>query len=382
MASTRSPVLWSGSVRLAHGWILVRGPSLSKALVREFIRPAVRAIPCSMARRLGPCRISLPAEVASGVASRWTMTDGGLEVTVSTAGLEEHDVAMELLLCLGQGLWERLSDGELRAYWMLLNDEIIAGIEGEIDEQALEEKRSLFESRAHANNAKRLTGYCRASFAGTVAEYVHSLWHEVTVRTGPDYLPVEPLRRRLELMERWFPPNRGYRLFHAALHRAGPRGGLPRSQRGDPASSAAGTEGHASVTMILSWLYAGGSLCSGPTGGIGVDHGRDQDMRITTLRRLLVDVETSRRTGTVLARLPHDFADCQVRRAEVDANHTHRTGSRTTNFNNVERAAHLFVSRITPHAILAVVIYQEVNFFRTKSVMPRENAVNLVNKRL
>jgi hypothetical protein len=51
------------------------------------------------------------------------MTSGGLEVSVTTAGLEEHDVAMELLLCLGQGLWERLSDAELRAYWMLLNDE-------------------------------------------------------------------------------------------------------------------------------------------------------------------------------------------------------------------------------------------------------------------
>jgi hypothetical protein len=63
-----------------------------------------------------------------------------------TEGIEEHDVAMEVLLYLGQGLWERLADGELRAYWMLLCDEISMGIEGEIDEQALEEKRSLFES--------------------------------------------------------------------------------------------------------------------------------------------------------------------------------------------------------------------------------------------
>ena len=143
MASTRSPL------RLAHGWTLVRGPSLSAALVREFIRPAVRAVPSSLARRLGSCRISLPSEVASGVASRWTMANGGLEVSVTTVGIEEHDVAMELLLCLGQVLWERLSDGELRAYWMLLCDEISMGIEGEIDEQALEEKRSLFESRSH-----------------------------------------------------------------------------------------------------------------------------------------------------------------------------------------------------------------------------------------
>jgi hypothetical protein len=216
MASTRSPL------RLAHGWTLVRGSIPSEALVREFMRPAVRAVPSSLARRLGSCRISLPPEVSSGVASRWTTANSGLEVSVTTAGIEEHDVAMELLLCLGQRLWERLSDAELRAYWMLLCDEIGMGIEGEIDEQALEEKRSLFESRSHAANVKRLTGYGRASFAGTVAEYVHCLWHEVTVRTGPDYLPVAPLRRRLELMARWFPPNRGYRLFPAALRRAGP----------------------------------------------------------------------------------------------------------------------------------------------------------------
>src|ERR1039458_6315376 len=192
MASTRSPL------RLAHGWTLVRGPRLSAALVREFIRPAVRAVPSSLARRLGSCRISLPPEVASGVASRWTTANGGLEVTVRTAGVEEHDVAMELLLCLGQGLWERLADGELRAYWMLLCDEISTGIEGGVDEQALEEKRSLLGSRAHALSRQQLARYGRAAFAGTVAEYVHCLWHEVTVRTGPDHLPVEPLRRRLE----------------------------------------------------------------------------------------------------------------------------------------------------------------------------------------
>ena len=132
-----------------------------------------------MARRLGSCRISLPPEVASGVASRWTAANGGLEVSVTTAGIEEHDVAMELVLCLGQALWERLSDGQLREYWLVLDQEIRAGISGEIDEQALEEKRSLFESRSHANNVKRLTGYGRASFTGTVAEYVHCLWHEV-----------------------------------------------------------------------------------------------------------------------------------------------------------------------------------------------------------
>ena len=173
-----------------------------------------------MARRIGACRISLAAEAAADVTSQWTITNSGLEVSVTTTGFEEHDVAMELLLCLGQALWERLSDRELRAYWMLLCDEISMGIEGEIDERALEEKRTLFESRSHANSGRRLTPYGRSSFAGTAAEYVHSLWHEVTIRTGPDYLPALPLRRRLELMARWFPPDRGYRLFPAVRVRS------------------------------------------------------------------------------------------------------------------------------------------------------------------
>ncbi len=33
----------SGSSRLAHGWKLLRTASPSEALLREFIRPAVRA---------------------------------------------------------------------------------------------------------------------------------------------------------------------------------------------------------------------------------------------------------------------------------------------------------------------------------------------------
>jgi hypothetical protein len=82
---------------LAHGWTLVRGPSISAALVREFIRPAVRAAPSSMAARLGSCRISLREEVAAGVTSRWTIANDGLKVSATTAGCEEHDVAMELL---------------------------------------------------------------------------------------------------------------------------------------------------------------------------------------------------------------------------------------------------------------------------------------------
>jgi hypothetical protein len=56
----------SGPLRLAHGWTLSRGSGISEELVREFIRPAVRALPSSMARRLGSCRISLLVEAEAG----------------------------------------------------------------------------------------------------------------------------------------------------------------------------------------------------------------------------------------------------------------------------------------------------------------------------
>ncbi|MGP8247566.1 MAG: hypothetical protein ACLQVN_24025 [Bryobacteraceae bacterium] len=175
-----------------------------------------------MVRRLGACHIAIPGETDPEEASRWTLTRNALEVSVAMAGMEDHDVAMELLLCLGQALWEKLSDMELRVYWELLHQEVSAGVEGEIDERALEEKRALYAERSYGRCVRQLTRYGRASFAGTAAEYVHCLWHQVTVRAGPDYLPAPALRRRLKLLARWFPPDRGQLLFPTSRRRGRP----------------------------------------------------------------------------------------------------------------------------------------------------------------
>jgi len=210
-------------LRLAHEWTLSGDLCIPETLIRGFIRPAVCAVPSAMAHRLGPSRISLVAQAEPGVTSMWTTSTGTLEVSVTTGESEEHDIAMELLVCLGQALWERLSLAEMQAYWMILHDEIASGVEGEIDEQALDAKLSLFGSARQASSARQLERYGIASFAGTAAEYVHCLWHDVSIRVGKEYLPPEPLRRRLELLARWFPPDRGHRLFprvqrHSRVH--------------------------------------------------------------------------------------------------------------------------------------------------------------------
>ena len=200
-------------MRLAHQWELVRGPGFSQALLAGFIRPAVRAVPSALARRLGRCHISSLGAAGPAVTSQWTETSAGLEIALATADTEEHDVALELLLCLGQALWHRLAAGESRAWWSLLEREIGEGVTGEIDEHALDRKRALAASRVSARSRERLESYGAASFAGSAAEFVHCLWHQVTVCSGSAYLPGPYLRRRLDLLARWFPPDRGYRLY-------------------------------------------------------------------------------------------------------------------------------------------------------------------------
>ncbi len=201
-------------MRLAHGWRLETTAPVSGALVREFIRPAVRAVPGRIAARLGSCRIFLaPGLLEEDWSSGWDWTPAGPDIALRAEGREDHDIAMELLLCLGEALWERLDDSEIQAYLKLLDAEIRAGVQGEIDEESLRDKRVLLSSRTSARSRGRLRQYARSSFTGTAAEYLHSLWHDVTVRSGPEHLPAGALQHRLALMARWFPPRRGYRLF-------------------------------------------------------------------------------------------------------------------------------------------------------------------------
>jgi hypothetical protein len=210
------------SVRLAHGWRLAAA-DVSKEIIEEFIRPAVRAIPPAIADRLGRCRVSLPSSMDEDeTASRWTASEDMIEIAVATSGVEPHDVAMELLVCVGQALWDVIRPGRCDAWRELLCTELAEQVGGEIDEQARDAKRALLASRSVTRGRRRWEEYARASFASTAAEYVHCLWHDVTVRTGPEHLPAPCLLRRLELLATWFPPARGRRLFPARARRRSP----------------------------------------------------------------------------------------------------------------------------------------------------------------
>jgi hypothetical protein len=174
-------------------------------------------VPLAIARRLKQCEVFLAAEVdRKDIASHWTSDQGRLKIRVATADVEPHDVALELLVCIGQALWSVISSVMHDAWRAMLCTELEEQVCGEIDQDALDAKRALLASRATTRARRRWEEYAFASFAGTVAEYVHCLWHDVTVRTGPEHLPPRSLQRRLALLAAWFPPARGRRLFAAA----------------------------------------------------------------------------------------------------------------------------------------------------------------------
>src|SRR6266581_200080 len=84
----------------------------------EAIREVLACLPEPLAQRLGPVRFAVRAS-DEDVASRWCWGEAGVEVEVNESETSPHDCALEVL-------WE----------------EIEAGVEGEIDERALREKRA------------------------------------------------------------------------------------------------------------------------------------------------------------------------------------------------------------------------------------------------
>ena len=174
----------------------------------ETIRSALASLPPPLARRLGSVHFTV-LDSLGRCSSRWTRTGEGIEVELSGEDTNPHDCALELLTCLGQGVWESARRDERRAWLELLSEEMEAGVRGEIDEPSLDEKRLILSSSLLARSPRRLEKYARAAYAGTLAEYLHSLWHRVTVRRGPDFLPAIRLHGRFALFRRWFPQDPG-----------------------------------------------------------------------------------------------------------------------------------------------------------------------------
>jgi hypothetical protein len=213
---------------LAHDWELHSSLSLTPAEERTMVREPSQAVPEAIAQRLGKLRVLIAPYIAcldSGDAvcrlkpkgethtAAWVETGERINLILPCRELDAHDTGFELLASIAELVRPRLTANELARYTEVLESEIQQPVRGEIDEEALTAKLSFLTTRAGRRHRAQFDRYRDVSFVSTLAEYMHGLWHDVQIRVGPDHLPLEPLRERMNLLAGMFPPNTGYQVF-------------------------------------------------------------------------------------------------------------------------------------------------------------------------
>jgi hypothetical protein len=222
--------------KLPHNWEMHSATPLTPAEDRTMVREPAQAVPEKIAERLGKMRILVVPWIAcmdSGDevsftkpkgdthSAVWVETSERIHLVLPSKELDPHDTGLEFLASLAELLRPRLTSDELSRFSILLEEELRAGIAGEIDEDSRGAKQPLTGRRARRKRSSDLFEHYRdISFVSTAAEYMHGLWHDVQIRLGPEHLPIPQLRRRMELLAEMFPPNEGYALFAEGLEKA------------------------------------------------------------------------------------------------------------------------------------------------------------------
>ena len=202
--------------------------TLTPAEERTMVREPAQAVPANIAQRIGPLRVLMVPYIAcveSGDAvctakpegethtAAWVETSERVNLLLACREVDAHDTGFEFLASIAELLRARLSIPELAAYDEILDEEIRHGVRGEIDEESLTAKHALLAIRAWRRTRLQYEPYRDISLVSTIAEYMHGLWHDVQIRVGPEHLPLQQLRRRINLMAKLFPPNPGYAVF-------------------------------------------------------------------------------------------------------------------------------------------------------------------------
>jgi len=240
--SSREVILVSEYIRephipvshLAHEWEMHSGVLLTPAEERTMVREPAQSVPAAIAQRIGKVRLLLVPYVACEDAGDlvsftkpkgeshsavWLEQDGWVHIVLACRELDAHDTGFEFLASVAELLRGKLTPEESERYTLMLEEELSEGIKGEIDEDAYAAKIPLIKTRTAHRRSGQFENYRNISLVGTVAEYLHGLWHDVQIRVGPEHLPLVQLRRRMSLLAEMFPPNPGFKVFAEELEK-------------------------------------------------------------------------------------------------------------------------------------------------------------------
>ena len=115
---------------------------------------------------------------------------------------------------------DRWTEEAKNQYYILLREELSAGIHGEVDEESWRLKQTLLRRQSNVRKETRLfKEYARQSFIDTLTLYLHGICCDIDVETGPRQLASRYLRKRLLLLESLYPPPEGSAVFPEHLSR-------------------------------------------------------------------------------------------------------------------------------------------------------------------
>ncbi len=124
---------------------------------------------------------------------------------------EYHYRFFMTLAALMGDLW---TDEVREAYSGLLREELNSAVHGEVDEEGWLMKQSLLRRQPNVRKETKLfRDYARRSFIDTLTLYLHGICCDIDVETGPRQLASRHLRKRLNLLNSFYPPPEGYAVF-------------------------------------------------------------------------------------------------------------------------------------------------------------------------
>jgi hypothetical protein len=204
--------------------------------IREYLEEPIAALPPSVLSQLPKVSILLvpylekarekgagrPGEIVSlkrpsEDGSSWTSCVVSKEEAVLAFALKDQEVAdyhyhfYHLLAALVADQW---AENARDQYSELIRTELDTGVHGEVDEASWNLKQAILHRKNGARrDSKLFRDYVRQSFIDTLTLYLHGICCDIDVEAGPRQIASRYLRRRLQLLEKLYPPPAGYHVF-------------------------------------------------------------------------------------------------------------------------------------------------------------------------
>ncbi len=107
-----------------------------------------------------------------------------------------------------------VSEDHFNQFSTLLREELRARVHGEVDQQGWRLKELLMRRQTNLRRETKLfKEYARQAFIDTLTLYLHGICCDIDIEPGPRQLPSRYLRKRLVLLENFYPPPKGYAVF-------------------------------------------------------------------------------------------------------------------------------------------------------------------------